>query len=198
MEKEEQKKNVRTLNYEIKQHEQHLKNNPESKVTRTEFIKKRGKYKGEVYEKEPRYLEEKHRQGCPVDPEGRICSCGSFYKRPYNAYTWDELHATQGKDHRMRTVDLCPEDRLHGEVTDDDSHLPSDWVNRTGHSPFFVPELPANKAPNRKQWRATDGQKGSKAMVLPEAIAVDPNYRTYWQRQAAFLKPLQSALTRTK
>jgi hypothetical protein len=60
------------------------------------------------------------------------CLAGLFLKhRPYD-YTNDESNLLQGHDDHICTVDLLPTDRARREEDDNNSILPSDWLECTG------------------------------------------------------------------
>ena len=58
---------------------------------------------------------------------------GSFFKCwPYD-YTDEEMNLPQGHEDRIRTVNLLPYDRKRCEDDDNDSVLPTDWLEHTGN-----------------------------------------------------------------
>jgi hypothetical protein len=66
-----------------------------------------------------------------VNEQNEAVRLSLFFKRvPYD-YTDEELNLPQGHVDRIRTVDLTPEDRKRREDADDDSVLPTDWLERT-------------------------------------------------------------------
>jgi len=79
----------------------------------------------------PRWYREISREPRQVNEQNDAIGLGSFFKRnPYD-YTDEEFSLPQGHEDRIRTVDLLPEDRKRREDADDDSILPSDWLERT-------------------------------------------------------------------
>ena len=57
---------------------------------------------------------------------------GSFFKhRPYD-YTDDKFNLPQGHEDCNRMVDMLPADRAHCNESDNDSVLPSNWLECTG------------------------------------------------------------------
>jgi hypothetical protein len=78
----------------------------------------------------PRWYLKISREPCQVNEQNEAVGLGSFFKRvPYD-YTDEELNRPQGHVDRIRTVDLTPEDRKRSEDADDDSVLPTDWLER--------------------------------------------------------------------
>jgi hypothetical protein len=157
-------------------------NNPSDELSLTRWAAKYGKFKPPKFDKHPRYIDEKNKPVCAVDEGGGLVGTGKFYQRPYGAYTWEELHATQEKTMRIRTQDLLVPDQIRREITGDDSGEDSDWLNRTGHPLFWIQPLPKNKEPNRSGF--TIAHKG-KQIKLPYAFAKDPAQRTKVQRRSA-------------
>ena len=79
----------------------------------------------------PRWYREISRAPRQVNDQNDAIGLGSFFKRDPYDYTDEELNLPQGHADRIRTVDLLPEDRKRREDADDDSILPSDWLERT-------------------------------------------------------------------
>jgi hypothetical protein len=157
-------------------------NDPREELSLTKWSVKHGKFKAPKFDKEPRFLNEKNRLPCALDEQGCIVGTGNFYKRPYGAYTWEELMATQEKTMRVRTQDLLIPDQIRREITGDDSGDDSDWLNRTGHPLFYIAPLAKHKEPNRSSF--TIVIKG-KQVQLPFAFAKDPVRRTKVQKKSA-------------
>ena len=147
----------------------------------SKWATKHGKFKAPKYSKNPRYLNEKQIPECAVDEKGCIVGTGSFYKRPYGHYTWEELYAPQEKYMRIRTQDLLITDQIRREITGDDSGDDSDWLDRTGHPVFWIQSPHKKMAPNRSSH--TVSSKG-KNVKLPLAFARDPERRTKIQRKS--------------
>ena len=63
--------------------------------------------------------------------QGVLWGFGSWYKRTPLQYSCEELHAEQGHEDRIRTVDLYWSDAKQRRNRDDDSQLSSDWKDRT-------------------------------------------------------------------
>ena len=157
---------------------------PESQLTMTKYIKQnklweRPKYKS----KTPRWVDEKGRNKHPLDKQGEKVGFGTFYKIAYNDYTCEELICPQGLRDRPRTVDLNPTDVVKRELTEDDSDLESDWLDRTGKPLFHVEEPKPKDTPNRTYADITLG-KGNNAIrkKLPSAYAADAKLRTNSQQ----------------
>jgi hypothetical protein len=67
-----------------------------------------------------------------MNVQGQATGRGSFFKhQPYD-YTDEELNLLQRHKDCIRTVDLLPDDRQCREQEDDNSVLPSDWLEHTG------------------------------------------------------------------
>ena len=49
-------------------------------------------------------------------------------------YTDEEMNLPQGHEDRIRTVDLLPNDKKRREQDDDNSVLPTDWLEHTGEA----------------------------------------------------------------
>jgi len=98
----------------------------EEQLSFTKWATKHGKFKAPKYSKNPRYVNEKHIPECALDDKGCIVETGSFYKRTYGHYTWEELYAPQDKHLRIRTQDLLTSDQIRREITGDDSGDDSD------------------------------------------------------------------------
>ena len=82
-----------------------------------------------------RWMDEMDRPKSRSTEAGNLIGFGSWYRRQPGKYSPHELTAGQGHEHRVRTVDLLPEDRLERENQDDDSMLMSDWKDRTSIDP---------------------------------------------------------------
>jgi hypothetical protein len=54
------------------------------------------------------------------------------FKHPPYDYTKDKLNLPQGHEDLVRMADLLPADRAHCKEDDDNSILPSDWLEGTG------------------------------------------------------------------
>ena len=82
-----------------------------------------------------RWLDEVARAKVKRNKNGKAKGFGSWYDRKPGDYSKAELEAPQGHLDRVRTADLRPEHRAERELTDDDSHKPSDWGDRTSVNP---------------------------------------------------------------
>ena len=151
----------------------------EEQLSFTKWATKHGKFKAPKYSKNPRYVNEKHIPECALDNKGCIVGTGSFYKRPYGHYTWEELYAPQEKYMRIRTADLLITDQIRREITGDDSGDDSDWLDRTGHPGFWIPLPPKKMEPNKHSFTML---KNGKHIKLPRAFASNPEKRTKIQR----------------
>ena len=67
-----------------------------------------------------------------MNTQNQAIGHGSFFKRRAYDYTNNELNLPHGHKDRLRTVDLLPADRQCCEQDDDNSVLPSDWLECTG------------------------------------------------------------------
>ena len=79
----------------------------------------------------PRWYLEISQEPRQVNEQNKAISLGSFFKRDAYDYTDEDLNLPQGHTDCIRTVNLLPEDRKHHEDADDDSVLPTDWLERT-------------------------------------------------------------------
>ena len=96
------------------------------KLNKKHYKNKKGSNRGI-----PRYVIEFDRNAVQRDDyDGTPQGFGSWYGRRKYDYSRDELDASQGHQDRVRTVDLHRQDIKFR--SDDDSHLESDWVKRTG------------------------------------------------------------------
>ncbi len=86
----------------------------------------------------PRWYVEASREPCQINSQGEAIGLGSFFNRRPFDYTDEEMNLPQGHEDRIRTVDLLPEDRKRREQEDDDSVLPSDWLERTAEISFAL------------------------------------------------------------
>ena len=68
-----------------------------------------------------------------MNTQNKAVGLGSFFKHRSYDYTDEELNLPQGHADRIRirTIDLTPEDRKHGEDANNDSVLPTNWLERT-------------------------------------------------------------------
>jgi hypothetical protein len=163
-------------------YEAYLKKNPPDKLTLTQWSIENGKFRPPKFDKKPRFHDEKNRSQCALDVKGCMVGTGSFYQRPYGAYTFEELHAPQSRTMRVRTKDLLPPDQINRELQGDDSDEESDWLNRTGHPVFHVKPLEARKATNRSLFVVTKDYQNTK---LPSAVAKEVSRRSKVQKRAA-------------
>jgi hypothetical protein len=67
-----------------------------------------------------------------MNTQNNAIGCGSFFKhRPYD-YTNKEFNLPQGHEDRIHTVDLLFANRHRREQEEDNSFLPTDWLECTG------------------------------------------------------------------
>ena len=111
---------------------------------------------------------------------------GSFYKRLYNGYTWEEFHAAQREEMRVRTCDFCPADQVDWELKDDNYTHSSDWLNHTDQPIFHVKVPESKKLPNRTTCVLAIGKPpNNHYTTLPAAFAKHPEQRTEAQKISA-------------
>ena len=110
-------------------------NHPENTMAQKLWIKKHGKYVVPAFKgpNKPRWGIKKDYVKCAIDDQNRFVGHGSYYKRAYGDYTWEELHARQGCSACVRTKDYVPFDRIQHGIDGDNSELESSWLDRTGH-----------------------------------------------------------------
>ena len=66
-----------------------------------------------------------------MNTQNKAIGCGSFFKcQPYD-YTDEEINLPQGHEDCICMVDLLPTNRQHHEQEDDNSFLPTDWLECT-------------------------------------------------------------------
>ena len=86
----------------------------------------------------PRQYVEASREPRQINSQGEAIGLGPFFQHPPYDYTNEEMNLPQGHEDRIRTIDLLPDDRKHREQDDDDSVLPTDWLQRTGEISFAL------------------------------------------------------------
>jgi hypothetical protein len=91
-------------------------------------------YHDRHWEEKPRWYLEISRDPHQVNSCNEAIGLGSFYNcQPYD-YTNDELNLPQGHEDCIRTANLLPADRKQHADEDDDSVLPTDWLECTAEA----------------------------------------------------------------
>ena len=89
-------------------------------------------YEDRHSQQKPRWYLEASYKLQQMNTQNEAIGCGSFFKRrPYD-YTNKEFNLPQGHEDCIRMVNLLPADRQRREQEDDDSLLPTDWLECTG------------------------------------------------------------------
>jgi hypothetical protein len=86
----------------------------------------------------PRWYFEASGEPCQINSQGKAIGHGSFFNRRLFDYTDEEMNLPQGHEDRIRMADLLPEYKKRREQDDNDSVLPTDWLERTGKISFAL------------------------------------------------------------
>ncbi len=82
----------------------------------------------------PRWYIEASRKPCQINSQGEAIGLGSFFNRRPFDYTDEEMNLPQGHEDCICTIDLLPTNRECHKQDDDDSVLPTDWLECTGEA----------------------------------------------------------------
>ena len=89
-------------------------------------------YKDRHRADKPCWYLEASREPHQINSQHEAIGCGSFFKHcPYD-YPNEEFNLLQGHKDCIYMINLLPVDRARHEEDDDDSILPTDWLERTG------------------------------------------------------------------